>query len=209
MHEHILPENGIDVIDKLYEQELLNNFYMAGGTGLALQLGHRKSIDFDFFTEKAFNTERYITNLKSTGNFQLLNEAKGTVTGIFNNIKISFFHYDYPLLWPLKSFKNLKLATPKEIGLMKFTAIAGRGTKKDFIDLYYIGQNICPLVELFYHFEKKYGNTYNLYHILKSLIYFQDADKDKTPKMLKPIDWNKIKKYFIKKEKVLFDRYYK
>ena len=208
MHEHILPENGIKVINKLNENDLLKNFYMAGGTGLALQLGHRESIDFDFFTEKKFNTERHIINLKRNGDFQLLDEAKGTVTGIFDNIKLSFFHYDYPLLWPLKKFNNLKLATPKEIGLMKFTAIAGRGSKKDFIDLYWIAQNICPLNKLFFHFEKKYGNTYNLYHILKSLIYFQDADKDKNPKMLKPMNWEEVKEYFINNEKKLFDRYY-
>ena len=91
---------------------------------------------------------------------------------------------------------------------MKFTAIAGRGTKKDFIDLYWIGQNIISLEKLFSFFDKKYGKTYNQYHILKSLTYFEDAEKDKKPKMLKPVKWEEVKNYFLKEEKILFDKFY-
>lgn len=209
MYKEILPENGLKNIETLDNNELLYNFYLAGGTGLALQLGHRKSIDFYFFSIQSFNTNNHINMLQNCGEFKLLNEAKGTVTGIFNGIKISFFHYNYPLLWDLKRFRNIKVASPKEIGLMKFTAIAGRGTKKDFIDLYWIGTTICALTELFSCFDKKYGSTYNLYHILKSLIYFEDADKDKNPKMLEPVDWIEIKEFFIKEEEKIFNKFYK
>ena len=91
---------------------------------------------------------------------------------------------------------------------MKFTAIAGRGTKKDFIDLYWIGQKIISLEKLFSFFDKKFDKTYSLYHILKSLTYFEDAERDKKPKMLKPVEWKEVKKYFLKQEKILFDKYY-
>ncbi len=186
----------------------MKNFYLAGGTGLALQIGHRKSIDFDFFSQKSFNTRHFIIQLKKSGDFTLINEDKDTVNGILYETKVSFFLYDYPLLWDRKSFKGIKIADIKEIGLMKFTAIAGRGTKKDFIDLYWIGQNIISLEKLFSFFDKKFDKTYSLYHILKSLTYFEDAERDKKPKMLKPVEWQEVKRYFLKQEKILFDKYY-
>jgi len=92
---------------------------------------------------------------------------------------------------------------------MKFTAIAGRGTKKDFVDLYWIGNNIISLAELFSFFDQKYGNTYSLYHTLKILIYFKDAEDDKMPEMLKPVKWQDIKNYFYEEEKKLFNKFYK
>ena len=110
MYAETLPKNWEKILTLLKSNNLLQNFYLAGGTGLALQIGHRTSIDFDFFSDKTFNTRHYLTRLKNTGNFTLINEDKGTVNGILNDTKISFFHYDYPLLWDLKSFKNIKIA---------------------------------------------------------------------------------------------------
>lgn len=209
MFPEILPENGENLLKLLTKANLLDSFYLAGGTGLALQIGHRKSVDLDFFSKKDFNTGQYINRLQSIGHFELLNEAQGTVTSILNNVKISFFFYDYPLLWDLNTFNKVKIGDVKEIGLMKFTAVAGRGTKKDFVDLYWIGKNIIPLLKLFTFFDNKYGNTYNLYHTLKSLIYFEDADQDKMPQMVKPVNWQDVKTYFYKEEKKLFEKFYK
>jgi hypothetical protein len=209
MFPEVLPENGKNILDILSRTNILDNFYLAGGTGLALQVGHRKSVDLDFFSDQNFNTMQYINQLNTTGEFKLLDEALGTITGIFNNVKISFFSYNYPLIWDLKSFNRIKIADIKEIGLIKFTAIAGRGTKKDFIDLYWIGNNVISLAELFSFFDQKYGNTYSLYHTLKSLIYFKDAEDDKMPEMLKQVKWQDIKNYFYEEEKKLFNLFYK
>jgi hypothetical protein len=207
MFSKTLPKNGEKILDLLNKDNLLNDFYLAGGTGLALQIGHRKSMDFDFFSKNKFDTNYYITRLHNLGDFNLLDEAKGTVTGTLYNVKISFFHYNYPLLWNLDNFNEIKVADIKDIGLMKFTAIAGRGTKKDFIDLYYIAKNHISLSKLFSHFDDKYGSTYNRYHILKSLIYFDDAENDKEPEMLEEMKWKSVKQFFINEEKVLFNNF--
>ena len=80
MHPEILPKNWEKVLNFLKSKCILENFYLAGGTGLALQIGHRKSIDFDFFSQKSFNTRHFITQLKKSGDFTLLNEDKDTLT---------------------------------------------------------------------------------------------------------------------------------
>ncbi len=159
---------------KIFKKE----FYLAGGTSLALQIGHRDSIDFDFFSPKDLDTKKLFAELNEVFNgFELLKiqEEKNTLTILIDNsIKLSFFTYKYKLLNDLIDEKNLKLASIEDIGCMKLSAITGRAANKDYVDIYYILQNI-RLKDLLVKASEKFSNLdKNL--ILKSLVYFDDVD---------------------------------
>jgi hypothetical protein len=181
----------------------LEGFYLAGGTGLALQLKHRLSQDLDFFKRKDFDPKILIQKIKELGKFSIEKEEENSLAGNFEGTRITFLAYKYPLLAPLKKMEGIKVADIKDIGCMKISAISSRGSKKDFIDLFFICQKIA-LGKMLQFFEKKYKEIdYNIMHIIKSLVYFEDAEKDPMPKMLTPVSWQKVKKFFQKEIKKL------
>jgi len=178
----------------LGQLDFLKSFYLAGGTALALQLGHRQSIDLDFFSDQKFDNEKIKRALAPLGKLKIIAEEKDTLHVAVNNVLISFLYYPYPLLNKKILVDKIFLTPWQDIAAMKLSAIASRGSKKDFIDLYFILQKIS-LTELFSIFAKKYkGLDYSTGHLLKSLVYFPDADKEPLPKMLAKISWPKIKK---------------
>ncbi len=181
------------VFEKIGGSPLVRDFYLAGGTGLALQLGHRQSIDLDWFSDQDFSNEKIKKNLALLGNFKLLSEEKGTIHGTLDEIRVSFFYYGYSLLFPLINFTNINLADERDVAAMKIDVISSRGSKKDFVDLYFLLEKYS-LVELIDFFEKKYkGIEYNKLHILKSLNYFDDAESDPIPIMIREVEWEEIK----------------
>ena len=192
MHEETLYLKTKNTLEKIRHEEMLNSFYMAGGTALALQLGHRKSVDLDFFSQNYPSHERL---LQTFGKYQLIivQQAKGTLDVFIDDVKVSFFEYKYPLLEDTHPYKQIKLASTLDIACMKIAAIAQRGTKKDFVDLYVLLQSFT-LDEILRAFEKKYaGTVYQRLHILKSLVYFDDAENDPEPDYISPIKWKDVK----------------
>jgi len=197
MPEEILSRKAENNLARLRKAELLADFYLAGGTGLALQLNHRVSLDLDFFTKKDIDTKLLIQKIKNLGKFSVEKESENTLIGTFEGTRMTFLKYDYPLLFPLKKLERIKVADGRDIGCMKISAISSRGTKKDFIDLYFLCQKAISLRELLELFKKKYKSVdYNMMHILKSLVYFGDAEKDPLPKMISPISWKEVKNFF-------------
>jgi len=171
---------------------------MAGGTALAIQLGHRESIDLDFFSQKYFSTNKLKNKISSIGEFTVEYEDDITLDGILDGVKLSFFYYEHKLLFPLIDFEKIKLADAKDISAMKIDAVSSRGSKKDFVDIYFLMQEY-GLPEILTFFTEKYkGVKYNKLHILKSLSYFEDADKEPELRMLKNIEWTEIKKVISK-----------
>lgn len=173
------------------------DFYLAGGTGLALQLGHRQSVDFDFFSRQSFSTVNLFKKVKKFfANYSVkkVQEAKDTLTVIVNNkVKITFLVYPYKLLKPLLNEEYLKIASVLDIGCMKLSAIVGRATKKDYVDLYVIIKKF-PLNELLTAVEQKFSELdANL--ALKSLTYFIDV-QDESIKFRNnfEVSWNKVKR---------------
>jgi predicted nucleotidyltransferase component of viral defense system len=197
MPQEILSRKTKNNLAELKRANILLDFYLAGGTGLALKLRHRISLDLDFFTKEDIDTEILIQKIKNLGKFSVERESENTLIGIFEGTRITFLKYDYPLLFPLKEFEGIKVADERDIGCMKISAISSRGTKKDFIDLYFLCQKIISLKELLKLFKKKHKSVdYNLMHILKSLVYFEDAEKDPMPKMILSVSWEEVKKFF-------------
>lgn len=174
----------------------MRNFYLAGGTGLALHLGHRISGDLDFFCQGQFETTTLRDSLIATEQFKVLSEAQDTLHGVLAETKVSFLRYPYQLLFSTEDLEGLKVADTRDIAVMKIAAISSRGSKKDFVDLYFVCQ-IYPMESLWELFEKKYRQAnYSRYHILKSLVFFDDADREPDPVMLKAWNWEHIKGYF-------------
>ena len=195
-HRQILPQATAEAWAVIQKISVISQFYLAGGTGLALQLGHRLSQDLDFFSADIFNVDALTVELAVLGKFQLEMKAKQTVAGIFNQTKLSFLGYPYPMLEAGATIGGIKVASIPDIACMKIDAISTRGAKRDFIDLFFIAQNL-PLGQLFKQFEKKYASLhYNLMHVKKSLVYFDDAESDLMPEMLRPAEWSKVKFFF-------------
>jgi hypothetical protein len=169
-------------------------FYLAGGTAVYYYLKHRESIDLDFFTKKKFDFRDF---KKIFENFNVLFLSKDTVYLEIDEIKFSFFYYPYELLKPLLKFDIIRIASLEDILCMKVLAIIQRGSKKDFVDAYFIMNEIKikpqQLIEMF---SKKYGKINSLI-IHKALTFFEDADKELELKMIKKVSWNEIKKFFI------------
>ena len=193
------------LIKKLSQiKEVYGKFYMAGGTGLALQLGHRKSFDIDLFSREDFDIERYSQIILSI-NGKILREQRGTIDAVIDDIKLTLLFYPYKLLETLHKIEQIKVAGIKDVACMKVVAISQRAEKKDFYDIYEI-LKIIPPGELKKLFLEKYGDDkINCYHILKSFFYFEDVESSPDPVSLKNTGWDDIKQFFISNEKKLTD----
>lgn len=197
IHLEILPEATKTTFSLLEKNPLINNFYLAGGTALALQIGHRISNDLDFFSQNNFDENILIQKLSQLGKLELEKKEEQSVIGILNGTKISFLGYNYPLLDKMISINNLKMASLLDIACMKIDAIASRGTKRDFIDVYFLAKEFLPLNKILDNFRRKFSSlNYNIIHVEKSLVYFDDAEIDMEPKMIKLTNWNSVKDFF-------------
>jgi len=202
MFEKAIDSKTRQVLRKIRETQVLENFYLAGGTALSLILGHRKSIDLDFFSSSFPKFEILVAKLK-TLNPKVINQDKGTLDLYIDGVKVSFLEYKYPLVGDFLEFDQVKVASLEDIACMKLSAISSRGSKKDFIDLYFILQKFS-LGELLALFEKKFkGVNYQMSHILKSLVYFEEAEKQPDPEFLVDVDWNEVKSFLEGKVKEL------
>lgn len=201
MHEKVLPKGSLDLLAAIdrTDASVLREWVLAGGTGLALQLGHRVSEDFDFFRTDGFSAEALHRVFGKTGGYETLQESGDTLTMLAHGIKVSFFRVDDPFLFGAKPFRNLSVADIRDIALMKLAAISGRGSRKDFIDLHALLKGGLSLQEYFDLLDAKFGpGRANAYHILKSLTYFEDAEAEPMPRMLEPFSWQECRKFFIR-----------
>ena len=197
-HVEVISSEVAQTAQRLSEIKTLSSFYLAGGTGLALHLGHRRSVDLDFFSPEPFNEDALIAALQVLPNVSVLSKSNQTVYLHISGTKVSFIEYDYPLLFPLRRFQGLPVADVRDITAMKISALASRGSRRDFVDLYVVAQkyDLPPLLELF---ERKFAKAnYSMVHVRKALTYLADADKEAMPDMLVPLSWNQVKEYFVR-----------
>lgn len=208
MFTKTLSKNAQKSLAILGKNVLPDNAYLAGGSALALHFGHRISIDFDFFTKTSFSSEKLAEILKEAAKFKTQTVLEDTLLGSFNGIKFSIFQYKYPLLFQPIDYLGVKIADPRDIGAMKIAALMDRGTKKDFIDLYFLSKKGIVLESCFEYYEKKYkALANNLYSIITSLSYFIDAENSEMPVMLEKVDWKEIKIFFEKEAVRLGKKY--
>ncbi len=207
MFEEVLSKNESASLAVLGKSGLLADVYMAGGTALALQIDHRFSYDFDFFTPKKFDENMMLQRIKELiPEFKLERVEWRTVLGYIKESRFSLFFYSYPLLFKAHKFLDADIADIRDIAAMKIAAISDRNTKKDFIDLYFIieEEKILSLKDALKLYDKKFkALKQNQVHILKSLQYFDDAEKEAMPKMIKSVSWQNVKNFFQKEVKNL------
>lgn len=208
IHLNSLPEISAKVILKLAKLPIWNDFYLAGGSGLALQINHRISVDFDLFSYNNrlgdIEREKLRKIIGESGNITIRTAKDWTLEVILDGVLISFFYYDYPLVEPLISFNSMKIASIADIGLMKLASIVGRGSKKDFIDIYFILKEHTSLEQLLVLSKEKFKEVPSFdIQALQALVYFEDAELERMPKMIREVNWNEVKDFIRKQVRTL------
>jgi hypothetical protein len=201
MREKALPPGSRDVLEALSRtgHRALAGWTLAGGTGLALHLGHRVSEDFDFFRVSGMDADGLLNVLGGIGSLETLQRSEGTLTVLVRDTKMSFFQVRDPFLFPTTPHRFFGVADVRDIALMKLAAITNRGSRKDFIDLYFILQRGPDLEDHLGRMADKYGaGRINLLQVVTSLTYFEDAEDEPMPRMLVPFDWEQCKAFFVR-----------
>lgn len=195
-HREVLPEGWTRAAEDLTARSALESFYLSGGTGLALHLGHRRSTDLDLFRETEFDPADLQSRLRGLPDLRIRQVARGTLHLTLGAISVSFLHFPYPLLFPLGRVDVLAVADPRDIACTKVNAIATRGSRRDFVDLYVCARQY-GLGQILAWFEQKFRSTpYNRLHLYKALTYFRDAEAEPMPHMLVPLEWREVAAFF-------------
>ena len=210
-HYETLPRRTKKALMFLSEEKWFkeSEWYLAGGTALALSTGNRKSLDLDFFTQdKNFDEKKLIARFLENKEWQTEVEEKNTIYGELFKAKVSFIAYPFfiPKQEPIWH-GSIKVLQPKDIAVMKITAISQRGRKRDFFDLYWCAKNIESLEEIIKRLPAQYpAVAHDYHHILKSLVYFEDAESDPEPEINFDANWKKVKNFFIKEIPIIADK---
>jgi len=183
------------------EQPFAHRFYLAGGTALALRLGHRISVDLDFFSheDELLDASRaeIIAALRKYFAFDTLKDTIGNLHLRIRGSVVGFMGYGYHLLAPTAELEGISLAGPLDIGLMKLDALVGRGARKDFYDLYFLSRHV-PLDELLERGQDKYPHVRDFGMMaLTALANFEIADQQAPVETLSPLLWEKVKAFFV------------
>ena len=182
----------LELLKKILAIDIFKELRLVGGTSLALQIGHRISVDLDFFGKLDADEISIRKALNLIGEVKLIHKTENINIFTIDGIKVDMVNYPYPWLDDVLEEDHLQLADKKDISAMKLAAILGRGTKKDFIDLFFLLKEYS-LRQLLEFYEQKYHDG-SVFMVLRSLVYFDDADDELMPKMFEDLDWKLIKK---------------
>lgn len=185
----------MELLNKIMSEKLFSDFNLVGGTALALQIGHRNSIDIDLFGNSEIDTLLFIEKLSEFGKVTVTQSTKNILITEINDVKVDFVNYKYPIISEQLFIENIRMLSTKDIAAMKLNAIAGRGSKKDFIDLYFLLDKFS-LGEMLSFYDQKY-NDGSLFMVQKSLTYFEDGDLQQQPQMFQNFDWETCKQKII------------
>ena len=198
MHPKVLEPDAWRLVRRLVSAGMPTGWILAGGTGLALQIGHRYSDDLDFFRFETFEVSDLIRDLSLIGTTSVQSRAKDTLHAVVEGIRLSFLQAEAPLLFDGIAYRGIKVADPQDIAVMKIVAIGGRGGRKDFVDLYFYLRGGGSLETVFKLLRRRFTRVdYNEYHLLKSLVFFDDAETEPMPRMLREVAWDDVKKTIV------------
>ena len=194
LYKETVESTTLELLNSLQSQTYLKNFYLVGGTALALKIGHRKSVDLDLFANFNFDVVQLLENLSTDYNFNLFFSANNTIKGSINNVKVDFLSHRYPLIADPIVEEDIEMLSLQDIIAMKLNAISGSGQRvKDFIDIFYLLRKFS--IEQMIDFYKEKYTQYNEVSILKSLVYFDDIDFNDWPDITAEpnLKWNIVK----------------
>lgn len=207
-HFETMPKATKKAFDFLSKQTWLekSQWYLAGGTALALHTGNRKSVDLDFFLpQKDFNANKLLANFLGNKNWETTIQEEGTIYGELFGAKISFIAY--PFFIPKQKtakYGFVRVLAPLDIAVMKIVAISQRGRKRDFFDLFWCAKNLEPLEKTLKRLRVQYPSVaHDFNHILKSLVYFKDAQSDPAPEIFFKATWKEVQNFFEKEMPLL------
>jgi len=179
LHEGSVPKKLLDLLKKLENEAVFNDFFLVGGTALALQIGHRLSVDIDLFSQNKLRIQEIAVYLKQhhAGKYQLLNSQNMIYQVVIEGIKVDFVHHPFELVEPVFHNKQISYLGKKDIAAMKLHVIETSGDRaKDFVDIYFLLKEIS-LEEMFKYYQKKYS-TDNIFNAKRSLGFFDDVSEE-------------------------------
>ena len=192
-----VESSTLELLKKMQALPVLGNTRLVGGTALALQLGHRKSIDLDFFGKIDCETELLREAIKGIASLTILKESPHIRIYVVDGIKVDIVDYKYPWLDDVVVEQELRMASIRDIAAMKITAVIGRGTKKDFIDIAFLLYHFS-LEEILDFYAAKYSDG-SVFMAMKSLAYFDDAELEPMPDMIVNQSWEQAKEHILSK----------
>ena len=195
-----IEPHTLELLRALMQEAALSELRLVGGTALALQYGHRSSVDLDLFGKIDVDGYELQSILSKYGVLKVENETKIIHQYYIDNIKVDVVNYPFEWISPIIEEDGIRLASPIDIAAMKVNAIEGRGTKKDFIDMYMLLQHYS-LKEIIAFYQQKYPN-YSIFRALRSLTYFDDAEDQFMPRMFIEDTWEDMKLYITNQVKL-------
>lgn len=205
LHKESVNRATLELIRQLQSDPVFEDFILVGGTALSLQLGHRLSVDIDFFTRKEFDSQEMLEYLEHKYGFQEQYRHSNTLKGIINGVFVDLLRHDYKYIADHFHMEGIKLASKQDIAAMKVNAITGNGTRiKDFVDIYFLLKEFS-FSEIIGFYKIKYDSR-NDFHAIKSLTYFDDIIEKEWPKMIleKELTLKELKKALIKQRENIF-----
>ncbi len=186
----------LGLLKSLVQEPFLADNFLVGGTALALQMGHRFSVDLDLFTHSAFEAEPLLEAFQMKYNVQPLTVTNTIFIVVVEGIKVDCVHFKYPFAFPLLNMDGVRMADIRDIAPMKLDAVTKRGSKKDFFDMYYLFERFSPPQILeWYNQMFKHSTSF---HVIRSLTYFDDAEQTETPVVFdKKVTWAEVKKRMV------------
>ncbi|MCF8256057.1 MAG: nucleotidyl transferase AbiEii/AbiGii toxin family protein [Flavobacteriales bacterium] len=181
----------LELLRSLMRLPELEGFLLVGGTSLSLQIGHRISIDLDLFSTAKFDAEAVLDALREHYQVDIAEKGIKTLNLRVNDVKVDILHYPYPLLQAPVTVDGIRMIGRQDICAMKLSAISSRAAKKDFFDLFFLFREF-QFAEMLDFYRQKFG-TEDIFHVLKSVTYFVDADESPDPNCLENITWEQVK----------------
>lgn len=196
LYTNAVSDELLELLKKIMLEPSFEDFSLVGGTALSLQMGHRKSIDLDFFGKCEIHESQFLEKLHSYGNVVIIKKTPNIFICTVNGVKVDFVNYNYPLIRKILVVDEIRMTSTQDIAAMKLNAIAGRGSKKDFIDIYYLLKRYS-IDEMIGFYREKYLDG-SEFMVRKSLTYFDDAETEVSPYLFEKVEWNDMKKHILK-----------
>ncbi len=194
-HPEVLPQQQAAVLPSLARAAVGEGFYLAGGTAVAIRLGHRRSVDFDWFrASDILDPLSFAAELRKQGlSVDVLETRRSTLHAVVGGVRTSFLSYSYPLLRRPETWSatGCSVASLDDLACMKLAAIGQQGARRDFVDLHFILRDGVRLGDLLALYRKKFSVA-DVAHILVALTYFEDARREPMPTMLVPMNWETL-----------------
>nr|WP_129732212.1 nucleotidyl transferase AbiEii/AbiGii toxin family protein [Parabacteroides goldsteinii] len=191
LHYKTIDPATLELLKNLQAIPEFEQLRLVGGTSLALQIGHRKSVDIDLFGQINLEPDELLDVIRPLGNIMTFKNSQNIHVFTINDVKVDIVNYSYPWLTQGMNIDNLLLANQRDICAMKLAAVTGRGTRKDFIDIYFLLRSFT-LKEMLNYYIQKYADG-SPFMVMKSLTYFEDAEDEPEPYMFESVSWDSIK----------------